>query len=146
MTRASGFKKSRQKSRRRVSRLDDAVADALGETADEVHRAGLENIDAMVGKKTGRLRRGYRKRLSRKSLKALVGYVSAAARRSAFYARFVHDGTSKAKARPYHDHAVLEYEGKHRARMRGANAAALDDRAAPSGTGRAGGSRERSIT
>lgn len=145
MTRVSGFKRARKKSKRRVGRLDGAVIAAIGETVDDVHRAGLENIDAMTNKKSGRLRRFYRKKLSPTSLKGLVGYFSAAARRSAFYARFVHDGTSKSKARPYHDDAVLEHEGRHRARMRQANEIALDDRASPSGTGRSGGGRERNI-
>ena len=145
MPRASGFKTARRKSKRRVSNLDENVADALGETVDGVHRAGLENIDAMVRKKSGRLRRGYKKKLSRKTLKGLVGYVSAAARKSAFYARFVHDGTSKTKAYPYHDNAVLEHEGRHHTRMKHALSDALDDRAAPSGTGRVGRGRERNI-
>ncbi|UWQ77357.1 hypothetical protein [Leisingera sp. M658] len=145
MTRARGFKTARRKSRQRVEKLDIAVAGAIGQTVDEVHRAGLENIDAMVAKKTGRLRRFYSKRLVEKSLKGMVGYITGAARRSAFYARFVHDGTAKTKARPFHDHAVLEFEGKHRTRMQQANSIALDDRAAPSGTGRSGGGKERTL-
>ncbi|AHD12145.1 HK97-gp10 family putative phage morphogenesis protein [Phaeobacter gallaeciensis] len=146
MSKAKGFSAARRKSARRNSRHSKAVADGISSTVDEVHRAGLQNMDGMVKHKSGKLRRGYRKRLRKKGLQGLVGYVSAAARRSAFYARFVHDGTAKTKPYPYHDNAVLEYEGRHRTRMRAANAVALDERASPSGTGRSGGGKERSIT
>ena len=146
MSRATGFAKARRKSAQRVKKLDAGVTAGISQTVDDVHRTGLENMDSMVARKSGRLRRGYRKRITGKGLRGLVGYLSAAARRSAFYARFVHDGTATAKARPYHDTAVLEHEGRHRDRMRGANAIALDDRASPSSTGRSGGGRERGIT
>lgn len=145
MSRSTGFKTARKKSVKRVGRLDDKAADAIQETVSEVHTAGRENIDSMLRKISGKLRRGYAKKMSKKSLKGLVGYVNSRARQTAFYARFVHDGTSNAKAFPFHDQAVLEFEGKHRARMGRALSDALDDRASPSGTGRSGGGIERSI-
>lgn len=146
MTRARGFKTARRNSKRRVDRLDENAAAAITQTVNEVHATGRENIDAMLRRISGKLRRGYAKKMSRKTLSGMVGYVSAKSRKSAFYARFVHDGTSEAKAHPFHDQAVLEHEGKHKKRMRNAQASALDGRAAPSGTGRSGGGRERSIT
>lgn len=143
--RSSGFKGARTRSRQRTKSVDANVSAAIAKTVVDVHRAGLENIDAMVSKRSGRLRRFYKKSLRAKGARGLVGYVSAKARRAAFYARFVHDGTSKQKARPFHDHAVLEFEGKHAGRMRSALVKALSGRASPSGLARTGGGRERNI-
>ncbi|XAT57851.1 hypothetical protein GN241_11055 [Rhodobacteraceae bacterium IMCC1335] len=143
--RVSGHKQSRARSRRRSKAVDANVAAAISETVVDVHRAGVENIDAMVSKRSGRLRKFYKKSLRAKGTRGLVGYVSAKARRAAFYARFVHDGTSRQKARPFHDHAVLEFEGKHTGRMRAALRKALSGRASPSGLARTGGGRERNI-
>ncbi len=126
--RSTGFRKARAKSAARVRALDVNVAKAISETVDEVHQAGRENIDAMTTKRSGRLRKWYRKSIRSKGARGLVGYLTRKARGGdgAFYARFVHDGTSKTKARPFHDHAVLEVEGKHAGRMRAALARALD--------------------
>jgi len=143
--RAKGFRRARSNSRRRVAALDANVAKAISDTVDEVHQAGLENIDAMTGRRSGRLKRFYKKSLRAKGARGLVGYVSAKARKSAFYARFVHDGTSRQKARPFHDNAVLEFVGKHAGRMRAALAKSLSGRAGPSGLGRTGGGRERGL-
>jgi HK97 gp10 family phage protein len=145
MSRTSGFKGARARAKVRPAQLDAKVSDAIQTAVVEVHRAGKENIVAMVRKRTGRLLRYYRKKLTRNGLKGLVGYTSAKGRKDAFYARFVHDGTSKTKAAPYHDLAVLEFEGKHKKRMRFALTDTLDNRAAPSGTARSGGGKERSI-
>ena len=143
--RSSGFKRARSNTRKRVAALDDHTRKAIAETVGEVHRAGLENIDATVGKKSGRLRRFYKKSLRANGAKGLVGYISAKARRAAFYARFVHDGTARTKARPFHDHAVLEFEGKHAGRMRAALKRALSGKAAPGGLARSGGTTERDV-
>ena len=145
--RVSGVSRARAKSATRVRALDVNVAKAISETVDEVHRAGLENIDAMTSKRSGRLRKWYRKSIRSKGARGLVGYLTRKARGKdgAFYARFVHDGTSKARARPFHDHAVLEVEGRHRGRMRAALARALSGKAAPGALARTGGGQERDV-
>jgi len=143
--RVTGHRKARARSRARVQALDAHVAKAISDTVDEVHRAGRENIDAMTAKRSGRLRRWYRKSIRSKGARGLVGYLTRKARGKdgAFYARFVHDGTSKMKARPFHDHAVREVEGRHAGRMRAALARALSGKAAPSALARTGGGQER---
>lgn len=128
MSRARGFSNARRKSQNRVRRLDSEVTAGIAKTVEDVHRTGEENMDLMVKHKSGRLKRGYRKRLTGRGLRGLVGYLSAAARRSVFYAKFVHDGTATARARPFHDDAVLEHEVQHRQRMRNANKTALKSR------------------
>lgn len=144
---ATGFNKARSRSAARVRALDVNVAKAISETVDEVHQAGRENIDAMTAKRSGRLRKWYRKSIRSKGSRGLVGYLTKSARgkAGAFYARFVHDGTSKARARPFHDHAVLEVEGKHAGRMRAALARALSGKAAPSALARTGGGQEGNV-
>ena len=145
--RASGFTKGRRRSASRVRALDANVLRAIEKTVDEVHQAGLENIDAMTSRRSGRLRKWYRKSIRSKGARGLVGYLTRKARGKdgAFYARFVHDGTSKAKARPFHDHAVLEVEGKHAGRMRAALARALSGKAAPGALARTGGGQEGDV-
>ena len=145
--RVSGVSRARAKSATRVRVLDIEMAKALSETVDEVHQAGLENIDAMTSRRSGRLRKWYRKSIRSKGTRGLVGYLSRKARgkEGAFYARFVHDGTSKARARPFHDHAVLEVEGRHRGRMRAALARALSRKAAPGALAKTGGGSEEDV-
>ena len=145
--RSTGFQKARAKSAARVRALDVNVAKAISDTVDEVHQAGRENSDAMTTKRSGLLRKWYRKSIRSKGARGLVGYLTRKARGKdgAFYARFVHDGTSKTKARPFHDHAVLEVEGKHAGRMRAALARALSGRAAPGGLARTGGGQEGDV-
>lgn len=118
--------------------MDANIVQAIAETTDEVHHAGLENIEAMTTDRSGRLRKWYRKSIRAKGARGLVGYLSKKARGKlgAFYARFVHDGTSKMKARPFHDRAVLEEAGKHAGRMRAALVRALSGKGSPSTTGR----------
>ncbi len=145
--RVTGIQRARRKSASRVKALDANVAKAISETVDEVHQAGRENIDAMTAKRSGRLKRWYRKSIRSKGARGLVGYLTRKARGKdgAFYARFVHDGTSKMKARPFHDHAVLEVEGKHAGRMRAALARALSGKAAPGALARTGGGKEGNV-
>lgn len=145
--RVKGIQQARARSKARVRALDPNIASAISETVDEVHQAGRENIDAMTTGRSGRLRKWYRKSIRSKGQRGLVGYLTRKARGKdgAFYARFVHDGTSKSKARPFHDHAVLEVEGKHAGRMRAALARALSGKAAPSALARTGGGREGDV-
>lgn len=143
--RASGFRGARKKSRRRAQALDHNIASAISKTVDEVHQAGAENIDAMTTKRSGRLARFYKKTLKSGGARGLVGFLTKTARRKAFYARFVHDGTSRQKAQPFHDNAVLEVEGRHAGRMAVALRRALSGRASPSALGRTGGGSERDI-
>ena len=62
----------------------------------------------------------------------LVGYISRVARRSAFYARFVHDGTATAEALPFHDLALAEQDAPHRRRMNKALSQVISGTAGPS--------------
>ena len=143
--RIKGIKKARAKNKARVRALDVGIANAISQTVDEVHKAGLHNIDAMTRKQSGRLRKFYQKALRSKGQRGLVGYVTKSARKRAFYARWVHDGTSRQKARPFHDNAVLGVEGKHAGRMKAALARALSGKASPSGLARTGGGLEKDI-
>ena len=145
--RQAGYKQARANSAARVRALNVHMAQAISETVDDVHQAGRENIDAMTTQRSGRLRKWYRKSIRLKGARGLVGYLTRTARgkTGAFYARFVHDGTSKTQARPFHDHAVLEVEGKHAGRMRAALARALSGKAAPSGLARTGGHQEKDV-
>lgn len=143
--RASGFRQARRKSAARKASIDPNAAAGIRETVEEVHLEGRKNIDAMTDKRTGRLRRWYKKALRKGGSVGLVGYVSRKARSAAYYARFVHDGTSKTKARPFHDQAVNSEAGNHAKRMRRANADALLGRASPSGLARTGGQSERDV-
>ncbi|WP_208348702.1 hypothetical protein [Pseudaestuariivita rosea] len=115
--RAKGFKRARARVRRSVSALEEASLDALAETVDAVHRAGRQNIQAMVRRRSGRLSRFYRKSISRARKLGRVGYLTRRARREAFYARFVHDGTRRLQARPFHDQAVAQEDAPHLRRM-----------------------------
>ena len=145
--RASGFNNARKRSKQRVRALDVHAANAISETVDEVHQAGVENIKEMTQKRSGRLLRFYKKATRGKGqgFRGLVGYLTKTARRKAFHARFIHDGTKTVEARPYHDNAVLEHEGKHAGRMRAALAGALSNKAAPSALARTGGGSERDL-
>lgn len=118
MSRLKGVSGARRRARRRPTVLDQKVVSAISDTVDDVHREGRLNIDAMVQRKTGLLRRKYRKYVRKQTKTGQVGYLTPSARRSAFYARFVHDGTKAAGARPFHDLAVLQHEAAHRRRMR----------------------------
>jgi len=136
--RATGFRAARAKSRRRAKSLDANTAAAIATTITEVQRDGSDALASMTTRRTGKLERFYKKALREGGAVGLVGYITAAARRSAFYARFIHDGTSKMRARPFHDQAVLSAEGKHRARMRRAQKRAV--------AGKGVSSRGRNIT
>ena len=141
--RATGFRKARAKSRRRSEALDANVRVAIAETVTEVRRDGLDNLASMTKKRSGTLVRNYKKALRKGGMVGLVGYITARARDAAFYARFIHDGTSRIKARPFHDQAVLAAEGRRNLRMRAALSRALSGRASPSSLGRTGGTGER---
>ena len=118
MSRLKGATRARARARAMPKVLKKNVSLSLGETIASVEVKALRNMDAMVEHRTGTLRRHYKKALLSSSLIGRVGYVTKAAGRAAFYARFVHDGTESAKARPFHDWAVIDEMGPHRARMR----------------------------
>ncbi|QDL91500.1 hypothetical protein FDP22_06720 [Paroceanicella profunda] len=136
MSRVDGIRAQRVRVKRLTTALQEEVADSINETIDQVHAAGLANLDAMVTRRTGRLRRYYRKAFRRGTLEGLVGYISAKGRDAAFYARFVHDGTEEMAARPWHDTAIEEVAPDHAQRMR---------RASPSELARTGGGRARRV-
>ena len=138
MSRLKGVSKARARSRQRPDILDAKTVAAISETVDQVHKAGRENIDRMIKRRSGLLRRRYRKQVRSRTKTGLVGYITKSARKAAFYARFVHDGTRYAEARPFHDLAVFQHEGAHRRKMRKALGLALSDAAAPSGLARTG--------
>ena len=110
------------------------AGDTVRETVEETYSAARANIEALgIGRTPpgkghkgprGQLRRQYRKSVTKNGVKGRVGYISAAARKKAFYARFVHDGTAKAPGRPFHDLAVDESEPRFAARARQAMARA----------------------
>lgn len=97
--------------------LKKIVADELRETVNAVHAKGRANLAAMVTPRSGALERNYRKSLSKKTLTGRVGYLSAKAKRAAFYARFINDGTRKMAARPFHTNAVESEKEQHQRRM-----------------------------
>lgn len=141
MSRVKGFKGARARARRRPDELDAHVEGAIAETVEAVHRTGRSNIDAMVKRRSGLLRRRYRKQVRGGQLAGVVGYISASARRAAFYARFVHDGTKYAAARPFHDLSVAQHAASHSRRMH----RALRTIAGPSGLARNGRGRVRGV-
>lgn len=118
MSRLKGAVKARARARQRPDILDRQVAAAISDTVDEVHQAGRANIDSMVKRRSGLLRRRYRKQVRRNAMTGLVGYITKSAQRAAFYARFVHDGTKFVTARPFHDLAVAQTKGAYVRRMR----------------------------
>jgi len=145
VSRLKGVAGARRRARARADLIDDNAIEAIGETVDAVHRAGLANIDNMIKRRSGRLRRRYRKTIRKTKGQGLVGYISAAARRDAFYARFVHDGTRYILARPFHDLAVLEQDGPHSRRMRRALRKTISLAGSPSSLGRTGRGRMRGV-
>lgn len=109
-------------------RIREQVADAVGRSADETRAEALALIDARFERRSGALRRLYRVSKRRKSLQADVGYLTRAARRRAFYARFLHDGTETIAAYPFHDLAVDKVMRRHLRRMLRAAEAAFEPR------------------
>lgn len=127
MSRATGFKRARSAAKKRPAVLDRAVVDAISETVDAVHAEGVSNINALMTRRTGLLRRRYRRQMRAARKTGVVGYVTLSSARAAFYARFVHDGTRYITARPFHDLAVASQREKHRARMLRAKRRAIGD-------------------
>ena len=116
--------------RRRAARipgiLETLAGDGIGDTVKEVRAKGADNIRAMTSRRTGAMLRFYRSSVSLTGLiTGRVGYITERARRSVFYARFIHDGTRSIEAQPFHDLAVEDTELPHRARMRAAQQSAL---------------------
>lgn len=116
-SRMVGVREYRAALKRLPQHLKDEVATSIKTTVDAVHARGKSNIASMVTRRTGTLDRNYRRSVSKKSLKGRVGYLSAAARSAAFYARFINDGTIKMQARPFHTNAVEAEKELDEARM-----------------------------
>lgn len=92
--------------------------DEIEKTVAAIHREGRANINSMVKRRTGKLSRFYTKGVSRAKGKGAVGYRTKKAKKEAFYARFVHDGTADNAAKPFHDNAVESEEANHQHRMK----------------------------
>lgn len=140
VSRMRGTRRAAQRIRRMPDALEDAALEGIRETVNAVHREGRGNIDAMVNKRTGKLRRYYSKLTSRAKMAGTVGYRTAKAKNEAFYARFVHDGTANTTAKPFHDSAVEAEYARHSQRMRRALQKVANS-ASPSTLGRTGGRR-----
>lgn len=140
MSRMRGARRAAARMRRLPDALEDAALEEIRETVNAVHREGRANIDAMVKSRTGKLRRYYSKFTSKAKMKGVVGYRTAKAKNEAFYARFVHDGTASAAAKPFHDSAVEAEYAKHSQRMRRALRKVTQSNA-PGRLGRTGGRR-----
>lgn len=78
-----------------------------GEVA-QIHQEGLDWMDMLIRRRSGKMRSLYRMRANAKRLTASIGYVTKAAQRKAFYSRFVHDGTRRHAAKPWHDLAMRQ--------------------------------------
>lgn len=144
MSRMTGAKGAVRRAKARPAALDDAAMRQITSTVTAVHSLGRANLDSMTVKRSGLLRGWYRKSIRKASISGFVGYVSARARRAAWYARFVHDGTAVAAARPFHADAVEEVGPVHEAGMRSAVGDAIK-RTSPSGLARTGGGAERDV-
>lgn len=145
MSRLKGVAGARARARARPDILDQKIVVAISETVEAVHQAGRSNIDSMVKRRSGLLRRRYRKQVRKSQKTGLVGYISKSARRAAFYARFVHDGTRYATARPFHDLAVADQQHPHSRRMKAALRRTITTAAGPSGLARNGRGRVRGV-
>ena len=116
-SRMTGAREFRHALRRAPEALRREVLEAIKETVDGVYARGLANIDSMTNRRTGVLRRNYRKSVARKALRGRVGYLSATSQHAAFYARFINDGTVNMPARPFHTQAVEAERDADTARM-----------------------------
>lgn len=99
-----------------VAEVEDLAIQTLEEQGRFAHAEGIANINAMLRRRSGLLRRNYRFRRRRRGLEVVVGFTTARARRRVFYARFVHDGTVDLPARPFHRLAIEAAEKRFAAR------------------------------
>lgn len=109
--------------------LEERSRGELAVTVREVAAEGRANIRAMTRRRSGQLLRFYRSSVSRGAIAVgRVGYLTARAKRSAFYARFINDGTREIAARPFHSLAVEAAERPFIVGQRRALRAALGSR------------------
>lgn len=121
MSRMIGIRKRRAAQRSAPSILAQAVRGHLAEIVRTVEADGKSNMDAMVKRRSGALKRYYRSSVSGGALLVgRVGYLTPRARKNAFYARFLNDGTRDMPARPFHDNAVEDNLDHHVDGMRAA--------------------------
>ncbi len=108
-SRVQGARELRAKLRRMPDALREEVRAVNAYTAEATHARGLQLMDDFgIGNVTGTLRKQYRWKVSRDGLSARVGYLTKAARRRAYYAMFLHNGTRFIVSRPWHQTAVDE--------------------------------------
>lgn len=121
-----GITKARARARQRPDILDQKVVAAISDTVDEVHQAGRANIDSMVKRRSGLLRRNYKKSVQKSRVTGKVGLFGESADKkkgiggkpAVVYGRFIHDGTKFISARPFHQLAVARVDVAHARRMR----------------------------
>lgn len=126
--RVKGVASARRRLKKLPGLLQERAAEMIVEHTAKVHRSGRENIQSMTRRRTGQLLRFYRRSVARATLVGRVGYLSARARRTVFYARFLHDGTRSIMPRPFHDNAVEEHIGDFPADALGALRSAIRTR------------------
>lgn len=107
----------RQALRRVSGHLEEAIKAEVRAATEKTYALGRDNIDAMTVRRTGTLRREYRRSYVKKGKRGRVGYLTPRARAAAFYAGWVHYGTVTAGAHPFHALAaeVVEPEFLRRA-------------------------------
>ncbi|MCI4661439.1 MAG: hypothetical protein MRY63_06400 [Neomegalonema sp.] len=76
--------------------------------------------------KGGNLRKWYKIYKSERSLVAHVGYRGKAGREAAWYAHFVHYGTDRQEAKPFHRNAVISHIDAFRSQTQAAYKRAID--------------------
>ena len=138
MSRLTGVSSVRRAIRALPSALKVEAVQALRTVVSETRDTGRANIDSAFRRHSGDLRRNYRSSVSVKALTGRVGYLTPKARRAAFYARFLHDGTVDIEGIPFHDRAIDVNEERFFTQCGQALRDALSGYAAPSG-----GRRER---
>lgn len=115
------FRETRGRIRKMPTVLQTRVRENIEETVREGAARGRELIAGRFGKRSGKMRRFYRARVSRSAkVEGRFGYITARARRQVFYARFLHDGTRYILGYPFHDIVTEELGPRHRRRMRDA--------------------------
>lgn len=123
MSKIKGVKSVRAALRKSSPALRREMGGVIAGTVEGVATSARANIEAMVGTsekpyvmvkgvkmRRRLLRRLYKTWTSKGALKGRVGYITPAARRAAYYARFVHDGTAHSASRPFHQNAVDQHK------------------------------------
>lgn len=108
-----GVAEARQALRNAPKYIRFLAADVIEDVIKSTHLDAKANMNSMgIKKKSGNLSRFYRRSINKKKLTGRVGLLSSRARKKAFYARFINDGTEKMTARPFHTAAVEKNDAK----------------------------------